>query len=138
MRGPPSLSHSIPHPSHSIPLTTSHTPSLTPHATSLSPPLTLHPSPLTLHPSHHLAHSIPHPSHYIHQILHASSPPPPPLLRTFDWLEERRSGRRTKLPAKQFIDTALSQIQKHFQNEDIFPTKFGKPIAFSGDHVTSQ
>lgn len=43
---------------------------------------------------------------------------------TFEWLEDRKS-RKTKLPAKQFIDASLSHIQKLLQDEKIFPTKFG-------------
>jgi MOB kinase activator 1 len=44
----------------------------------------------------------------------------------FDWLDERRGGKRlTKLPARQFIDTALTYIQKQLQDESLFPTKFG-------------
>ena len=46
--------------------------------------------------------------------------------RAFDWLDERRGGKRlTKLPARQFIDTALTYIQKQLQDESLFPTKFG-------------
>jgi MOB kinase activator 1 len=44
----------------------------------------------------------------------------------FEWLDERRGGKRlTKLPARQFIDTALTYIQKQLQDESLFPTKFG-------------
>ena len=47
-------------------------------------------------------------------------------IRAFDWLDERRGGKRlTKLPARQFIDTALTYIQKQLQDESLFPTKFG-------------
>ena len=46
--------------------------------------------------------------------------------RTFEWLDDRKvSKKMTKVPAKQFIDTALSQIQKQLRDESIFPTKFG-------------
>lgn len=44
---------------------------------------------------------------------------------TFEWLEDKKSSKKTKLPAKQYMDSALSQIQKQLQNEEIFPTKFG-------------
>ena len=47
--------------------------------------------------------------------------------RTFEWLDDRKvSKKMTKVPAKQFIDTALSQIQKQLRDETIFPTKFGQ------------
>ena len=53
-------------------------------------------------------------------------------IRTFDWLDDRRGGKRlTKLPARQFIDTALTYIQKQLQDESLFPTKFGK---LAGSH----
>lgn len=45
---------------------------------------------------------------------------------SFDWLDDRRGGKRlTKLPARQYIDTALTYIQKQLQDESLFPTKFG-------------
>ena len=47
-------------------------------------------------------------------------------VRTFEWLDDRKVSKKlTKVPAKQFIDTALSQIQKQLRDESIFPTKFG-------------
>ena len=46
--------------------------------------------------------------------------------RTFEWLDDRKVSKKlTKVPAKQFIDTALSHIQKQLRDETIFPTKFG-------------
>lgn len=52
---------------------------------------------------------------------------------TFEWLDDRKvSKKMTRVPAKQFIDTALSQIQKQLRDESIFPTKFGYdfPVEF--------
>jgi len=46
--------------------------------------------------------------------------------RSFDWLEDRKGSKKTRLPAKQFIDTSLAQIQRQLRDEQIFPTKFGK------------
>ena len=50
-------------------------------------------------------------------------------IRAFDWLDDRRGGKRlTKLPARQFIDTALTYIQEQLQDESLFPTKFGRLV----------
>ena len=51
-----------------------------------------------------------------------------PLLsspRSFDWLEDKKGSKKTRLPAKQFIDTSLAQIQRQIRDEQTFPTKFG-------------
>lgn len=47
--------------------------------------------------------------------------------RTFEWLDDKKgsSKKLSKTPAKQFIDTSLTQIQKQLEDETIFPTKFG-------------
>ena len=48
------------------------------------------------------------------------------LCRTFEWLDDKKGGKKsTRVPAKQFIDSSLTQIQKQLQDERIFPTKFG-------------
>ena len=58
------------------------------------------------------------------------------LIRAFDWLDDRRGGKRlTKLPARQFIDTALTYIQKQLQDESLFPTKFGRLAGSFISHV---
>ncbi len=50
------------------------------------------------------------------------------ICRTFEWLDERKgsSKKLSKTPAKQFIDSSLTQIQKQLEDESIFPTKFGE------------
>lgn len=46
--------------------------------------------------------------------------------RTFEWLDEKKGSRKlTKVPAMQFIDASLTQIQKQLRDERVFPTKFG-------------
>lgn len=45
---------------------------------------------------------------------------------TFDWLDDRKGkAKSTRVPAKQFINSALTQIQEQLRDEEIFPTKFG-------------
>ena len=46
--------------------------------------------------------------------------------RSFDWLEDKKGSKKTRLPAKQFIDTSLAQIQRQIRDERTFPTKFGR------------
>ncbi len=62
----------------------------------------------------------------------------PPICRTFEWLDDKKGSSKKlgKTPAKQFIDTSLSQIHKQLEDETIFPTKFGKWIALACVHVT--
>ncbi len=62
----------------------------------------------------------------------------PPICRTFEWLDDKKGSSKKlgKTPAKQFIDTSLSQIHKQLEDETIFPTKFGKWIALARVHVT--
>lgn len=51
--------------------------------------------------------------------------------RSFDWLEDKKGSKKTRLPAKQFIDTSLAQIQRQIRDEQTFPTKFGRCIVIS-------
>ena len=51
--------------------------------------------------------------------------------RSFDWLEDKKGSKKTRLPAKQFIDTSLAQIQRQIRDEQTFPTKFGRCIVNS-------
>ena len=44
--------------------------------------------------------------------------------RQFQWIDER--GKRTRLPAPQYIDFALTYIQRTVNDESVFPTKFGE------------
>lgn len=44
--------------------------------------------------------------------------------RQYLWVDDR--GKRSKLPATQYIDYALTHIQKTVKDENIFPTKFGQ------------
>ena len=44
---------------------------------------------------------------------------------TYEW-QDSKNKKHVKLPAKQYIDSALSNIQKQLCEESIFPTKFGK------------
>jgi len=44
---------------------------------------------------------------------------------TYEW-QDSKNKKHVKLPAKQYIDSALSNIQKQLCEEAIFPTKFGK------------
>ena len=51
------------------------------------------------------------------------------LFRTFEWLDDKKGSKKlSKIPAKQFIDVSLTQIQKQLEDEAIFPTKFGELI----------
>ena len=43
---------------------------------------------------------------------------------TFDFESDKK--KKVKMHAKQYIDTVMSNIQKQIQDEQIFPTKFGK------------
>ena len=45
--------------------------------------------------------------------------------RVYEW-QETKSGRKQKLSARQYVDTAMSFVQKTMQDENIFPTKFGE------------
>jgi len=49
----------------------------------------------------------------------------------FYWVSER--NKRTKPPAPQYIDIVMSYIQRHIQDESIFPTKYGHdfPVTFN-------
>ena len=47
-----------------------------------------------------------------------------PLCSTYEW-QDSKNKKHVKLPAKQYIDSALSNIQKQLCEEAIFPTKFG-------------
>ena len=46
---------------------------------------------------------------------------------TYEW-QDGKNKRHTKLPAKEYIDSALTMIQKQLQDETIFPTKFGECV----------
>ena len=45
--------------------------------------------------------------------------------RVYEW-QETKSGRKQKLSARQYVDTAMSFVQKTMQDENVFPTKFGE------------
>lgn len=45
--------------------------------------------------------------------------------QVYEW-QETKSGRKQKLSARQYVDTAMSFVQKTMQDENIFPTKFGR------------
>ena len=60
-----------------------------------------------------------------HPLFHISNPTPCLCTRIFDWLEDKKGNKKHKTPAKQYINTALEQIQKILQDEEQFPTKFG-------------
>ena len=51
-----------------------------------------------------------------------------PSSRSFEWLDDKKgsSKKLSKTPAKLFIDTSLTQIQKQLEDETVFPTKFGQ------------
>ena len=95
------------------------------HLTNLLPSPS--PSPSPSHPS--LPPSLPHP---FTSPLTPSLPPsllpslPPPLpLPLYKW-QETKSGQKQKLSVCQYVDTAMSFVQKTMQDENIFPTKFGE------------
>ena len=46
---------------------------------------------------------------------------------TYEW-QDSKNKKHVKLPAKQYIDSVLSNIQKQLCEESIFPTKFGKNL----------
>ncbi len=53
--------------------------------------------------------------------------------RTFEWLDDKKGNKKsTRVPAKQFIDSSLTQIHKQLQDERIFPTKFGPFLGEGG------
>jgi hypothetical protein len=43
--------------------------------------------------------------------------------RQFQWVDDK--GKRSKFPAPQYIDFALTYIQRTVNDESLFPTKFG-------------
>lgn len=47
-----------------------------------------------------------------------------PGLRTYLWFDEK--GKKTRVPAPQYIDYVMTFIQKTVSDEAIFPTKYGK------------
>ena len=59
----------------------------------------------------------------VHCVFHTG-----PSSRAFEWLDDKKgsSKKLSKTPAKLFIDTSLTQIQKQLEDETVFPTKFGQ------------
>jgi len=47
-----------------------------------------------------------------------------PGLRTYLWFDDK--GKKTRVPAPQYIDYVMTFIQKTVSDETIFPTKYGK------------
>ena len=47
-----------------------------------------------------------------------------PGLRTYLWFDEK--GKKTRVPAPQYIDYVMTFIQKTVSDEALFPTKYGK------------
>jgi MOB kinase activator 1 len=42
----------------------------------------------------------------------------------YEW-QDGKTGRKQKLSARQYVDTAMSFVQKNMQDDSTFPTKFG-------------
>lgn len=47
-----------------------------------------------------------------------------PGLRTYLWFDDK--GKKTRVPAPQYIDYVMTFIQKTVSDETIFPTKYGE------------
>lgn len=45
-------------------------------------------------------------------------------------MDTEKRTKKSKMHAKQFIDTVMTNIQKQLRDERIFPTKFGNHFKF--------
>lgn len=54
--------------------------------------------------------------------------------RQFQWVDDK--GKRNKLPAPQYIDFALTYIQRTVNDESVFPTKFGTSLPAARQWLT--
>ena len=46
--------------------------------------------------------------------------------RIYLWYDDK--GKKTKLPAPQYIDMVMTMVQKQVFDESVFPTKYGKKM----------
>lgn len=57
-----------------------------------------------------------------------------PGTKTYLWYDEK--GKKTRIPAPQYIDYVMTFIQRTVSDESIFPTKFNNPFPSSFESIT--
>lgn len=57
-----------------------------------------------------------------------------PNTKTYLWYDEK--GKKTRIPAPQYIDYVMTFIQRSVSDENIFPTKFNNPFPSSFESIT--
>jgi len=48
------------------------------------------------------------------------------MFRPYSWQEEKGKKTKTLIPAPQYIDYVMTYVEKHVQDNTVFPSKFGE------------